>query len=52
MLYTLTITPEDGKGIIEFGKLEENNDEKGMITGIDIKLDTTDDNVRQNQMQC
>ena len=48
MLYTLTITPEDGKGIIEFGKSDENNNnEKGMITGIDIKLDTTDDNVRQ-----
>ena len=48
MLYTLTITPDDGKDIIKIGSFgDDDKIEKNLITGIDIKLDTTDDNVRQ-----
>lgn len=48
MLYTVKITSSDGKDVIEIGKIaEENKDEKTIISGIDVMLDTIDENVRQ-----
>ena len=48
MLYTVTIVPNDGKNIIEFGKIiDGNRDEENVITKVDISFDTTDNDVRK-----
>lgn len=47
--YKVTITTEDKKDVIEIGRIEEGVDkeERTVITGIKINLDTADDNVSQ-----
>ena len=48
MLYTVKITSSDGKDVIQIGKFaEEDKDEISIISGINVMLDTVDENVRQ-----